>query len=164
VRDYGQVQGSAKDRSATQFSRTVAPVYSRNCAAHRAGHQRPIQAPDVGELCRIDLVALVPRRPAENCEVSNRNVVAGEFDWVEPIVEHTVKPSSFLRVALDAVVVVGAFSIVRKWLNCWGIGPKPPTCHTSTGRFLLFGSASVIGALDGGSKGAIAVVIALSMQ
>jgi hypothetical protein len=39
------------------------------------------------------------------------------------------------------------------------IPPRPWTY----GRFLLFGSAAVIGAVDGGGKGAIAVVMALAM-
>ena len=39
------------------------------------------------------------------------------------------------------------------------IPPRP----WAYGHFLLFGSAAVIGALDGGGKGAIAVVMALAM-
>jgi hypothetical protein len=38
-----------------------------------------------------------------------------------------------------------------------------PPRQWAYGRFLLFGSAAVIGAVDGGGKGAIAVVIALAM-
>ena len=40
---------------------------------------------------------------------------------------------------------------------------KIPPRRWAYGRFLLFGSAAVIGAVDGGGKGAIAVVIMLSM-
>jgi DnaB helicase-like protein len=44
------------------------------------------------------------------------------------------------------------------------VGPaKIPPRRWAYGHFLLFGCASVIGAVDGGGKGAIAVVIALAM-
>src|SRR5271166_3044961 len=70
-------------------------------------------------------MALVPPSSAKNCEVGNQDVAAGEFDFAEPLVEHAVKPAGFFRIALHAVATV------RKWLNCWGIGPKPPICHIS---------------------------------
>jgi hypothetical protein len=41
--------------------------------------------------------------------------------------------------------------------------PNIPPRQWAYGRFLLFGSAAVIGAVDGGGKGAIAVVLLLSM-
>lgn len=52
-------------------------------------------------------------------------------------------------------------------LHCISLHPlgpaKIPPRQWAYGRFLLFGSAAVIGAVDGGGKGAIAVAMALSM-
>jgi hypothetical protein len=52
-------------------------------------------------------------------------------------------------------------------IECVSLPPieiaKIPPRRWAYGRFLLFGSAAVIGAVDGGGKGAIAVVMALAM-
>jgi hypothetical protein len=55
-----------------------------------------------------------------------------------------------------------AADIVCQWVEPHPITSIPPRAW-AYGHFLLFGSPSVIGAVDGGGKGALAVVIALSM-
>jgi hypothetical protein len=69
-------------------------------------------------------------------KITNRDVAADEFGFAEAFVEHAVKAMGFLRVTLDAVAAVGLVLHCQKWLNWWGIGPKPPACdisHSSTG-------------------------------
>ena len=56
---------------------------------------------------------------------------------------------------------------LERLIECASIDPVGPAQITprqwAYGRFLLFGTASVIGAVDGGGKGAIAVVMILAM-
>src|SRR5215472_6876008 len=51
-------------------------------------------------------MALVPPGPAEDREIGNRDVAAGERDLAEPPVEHAVEPARFLRIALETVASV----------------------------------------------------------
>src|SRR5215831_21372023 len=51
-------------------------------------------------------MALVPPSPAEDREIGNRDVAAGERNLAEPPVEHAVKPARFLRIALEAIAPV----------------------------------------------------------
>src|SRR5215831_8145119 len=71
-----------------------------------AGHQLLVPALDVREIAEIDLVALVPPRPAEDRKIRDRNASAGKFDFAKPPVEHAVESSRFLRVALQAIAPV----------------------------------------------------------
>ena len=52
----------------------------------RPGHYCLIPALDVREVGQIDLMALVAPRPAENGEIGNREIAAGELDLAEPLV------------------------------------------------------------------------------
>src|SRR5262245_17076071 len=93
----------------------------RETALHaRARHHRFVPALYVGEVGQIDLVALMSPGPAENREIGNRHVAAGEFSLAEPPIEHTIEPPRFLRVALESVTTVLFVGDLEKMVHLAG--------------------------------------------
>jgi hypothetical protein len=60
-----------------------------------------------------------------------------------------------------------AWTANQRDIDCCSLAPTPisaiPPRKWAYGKFLLFGSAAAIGAVDGGGKGAHAVVVGLAM-